>query len=347
MNERMEELLAIYALGGLMDDEAREVELFVAENDEAQAELQELMQTTAVLPQVAFPVQPSSSLEASLFARVTADAEKRFPAATPRRAPRQNLLEIVRSWFSMPLVGGVSVALAVLVMVFALSLNRQVTNLQNQVADQNAQLTALESQVANLEEDNLGLNGNVSDLTTENVSLRKEVQTLEEEKTASEELASSMEQQLLAVLNEREDLVQEYSQAQSLNVALQNDLTQAQEVLTLFSSPDAYYVSLPGTETQPQAQAQMIVDPEGQVAVLFVEGMEPLEAGKVYQVLLIRDDGHDTAETFAVGGEGKSALIVHSQAPFDTFTSIGVSVEPEGGSPQRTGDIILLGSIES
>ncbi len=225
MNERMEELLAIYALGGLMDDEAREVELFVAENDEAQAELQELMQTTAVLPQVAFPVQPSSSLEASLFARVTADAEKRFPAATPRRAPRQNLLEIVRSWFSMPLVGGVSVALAALVMVFALSLNRQVTNLQDQVADQNAQLTALESQVANLEEDNLGLNGNVSDLTTENVSLRKEVQTLEEEKTASEELASSMEQQLLAVLNEREDLVQEYSQAQSLNVALQNDLT--------------------------------------------------------------------------------------------------------------------------
>jgi anti-sigma-K factor RskA len=62
-------------------------------------------------------------------------------------------------------------------------------------------------------------------------------------------------------------------------------------------------------------------------------------------VLLIRDDGHDTAETFAVDVQGQKALIVHAQAPLDTFTAVGISIEPKGGSPQRTGDVVVLGSL--
>lgn len=347
MNERMEELLAVYALGGLTEEETQEVEAFLAENPQREAELREWMETTAVLAHLSPPVRPSAQLEESLFARVAADAEKRFSAPVPRHAPRQSWLGMVRSWFSMPLVGGVSVALAALVMVWALGLNRQVNTLQAQLVGQETQVAALQAQVITLEETNATLTSEAAELTSENATLRDEVRVLNAEMATAEEMASSLEQQLVRALAERDDLAQEFSQAQALNAALQEDLSQAQQVLTLFSSPDAYLVNLPGTETQPEAQAQMIVDPEAQVAVLLVNGMQPLAAGQVYQVLLIRDDGHDTAETFAVGVEGQSALIVHSQAPFDTFTAVGVSIEPEGGSPQRTGDIILLGSIKS
>ncbi|MBK8429796.1 MAG: anti-sigma factor [Chloroflexi bacterium] len=67
--------------------------------------------------------------------------------------------------------------------------------------------------------------------------------------------------------------------------------------------------------------------------------------GAGHQVLLIRDDGHDTAETFTVSTEGNGVLVVHSAEPLNTFTAVGVSIEPAGGSIQRTGEIVLLGNL--
>lgn len=347
MNEPIDELLAVYALGGVTEEEAQEIEAYLAAHPDAELQLRAMMETTAALAHLAPAVRPSPSMEEQLFARIAADAPKRVPAHSPQRAPRQSWLDMVRSWFAMPLVGGASVALAALVLVWALSLSRQITDLRQQASNWETQAITLETRVVNLQTENNTLSNDLTILTTQNDALQRDVQQLTAENVATGEWAFSLEGQLAALLTERDEWAQEYGQVQALNAALQNDLSEAQTVLTLFSSPDAYYVNLPGTESQPGAQAQMILDPDGQVAVLFVTDLEPLAAGQVYQVLLIRDDGHDTAETFAVGTAGKNALVVHAQAPFDTFTAIGVSVEPEGGSLQRTGEIILLGSIKS
>jgi predicted RNase H-like nuclease (RuvC/YqgF family) len=213
-------------------------------------------------------------------------------------------------------------------------------------------MNGLQDNFETMRRDNATLSNQISSLTAENETLQQQITTLIEERNSAETLAanlgqekSDLEAELTAVLAQNEDLQEEVTAVQALNNLLQNDLANSTEIIALFTSPETQQALLPGTETQPQAEGHLLFDPETNVAILFVDDMPTLTQGQVYQVLLIRDDGHDTAETFAVDVSGQQALIVHAQAPLNTFTSVGVSIEPEGGSPQRTGDVILLGQL--
>ena len=55
MNEQIEELLAVYVLGGLSPEEEAEVEAYLAENPQAVALLEEAYATAALLPYTAPP----------------------------------------------------------------------------------------------------------------------------------------------------------------------------------------------------------------------------------------------------------------------------------------------------
>jgi anti-sigma-K factor RskA len=103
-------------------------------------------------------------------------------------------------------------------------------------------------------------------------------------------------------------------------------------------------VSLKGTEAQPGAQGQLIADPNEESAVLVISGLPPLEAGKTYQVWLI-GDAPVSAGLLTVDENGQAVLIVTTEAPIGSFQSLGVSIEPLGGSPQPTGDIVILSEL--
>ena len=83
------------------------------------------------------------------------------------------------------------------------------------------------------------------------------------------------------------------------------------------------------------------------MAILVVSDLPQLENEEVYQVLLIRGAEHDTAETFSVNAGGAHILVVQSPRPMAIFDQVGVSIEPVGGSEQRTGDVVLVGEIVS
>ncbi len=326
MDEQMEALLAVYALGGLTEEEAAEVEAYLAADLQAELALQEMMQTTTMLAHLSPPVRPSAAMEHALFARIEADAAHHaLPHAAPREKhpPLTSQIAVspsrwrrwqqrLQAWLATPLLSSISLAAAVLMFIWALSLNQQLTNLNAQSA-----------------------------------SLRQDVQQLQTEKTAVSQQLTQVQQQLAALVAERDSLAAELIGSQAMNVSLQAELDNTQAILALLSGQHVSQVSLSGTEAQPQAEAQLLLRPDSHVALLFVKGLQPLAPGQVYQVLLIREDGHDTAETFAVSLDGQSALVIHAKTPFETFTAVGVSIEPEGGSPQRTGEIILLGSIKS
>lgn len=103
-------------------------------------------------------------------------------------------------------------------------------------------------------------------------------------------------------------------------------------------------VSLKGTEAQPQAQGQLLVNPNSQSAVLVIAGLPPLEPGKTYQVWLI-DAAPVSAGLLTVDQNGQAVFVVTSEAEIGSFNSLGISVEPEGGSPQPTGDIVVLSDL--
>lgn len=127
------------------------------------------------------------------------------------------------------------------------------------------------------------------------------------------------------------------AQSESLNQIITNlPQTNPSNVIT---------VSLKGTEAQPQAQGQLIANPESQSAVLVISGLPKLEPGKTYQVWLIDGGGPVSAGLLRVDENGQGVFIVTSKESIGSFKTLGISVEPDGGSPQPTGDIVVLSDI--
>ena len=104
-------------------------------------------------------------------------------------------------------------------------------------------------------------------------------------------------------------------------------------------------VSLKGTEAQPRAQGQLIADPNSESAVLVISGLPKLEAGKTYQVWLIDGGTPKSAGLLSVDENGQGVFIVNSQESIGSFNALGISIEPDGGSQQPTGDIVVLSDI--
>src|SRR5687767_8647625 len=105
-------------------------------------------------------------------------------------------------------------------------------------------------------------------------------------------------------------------------------------------------VSLEGTDLQPQAQGQLIADPDSQSAVLVIAKLTPLEAGKTYQVWLIQGSTPVSAGLLTVDENGQGVLVVTSEAEIGSFDSLGISIEPDEGSLQPTGEIVVLSNLQ-
>jgi anti-sigma-K factor RskA len=134
----------------------------------------------------------------------------------------------------------------------------------------------------------------------------------------------------------------------SLNQALvaqSNSLNALIEQLPQGTPSNVITVSLKGTDVQPQAQGQLIADPGSQSAVLVIAGLPPLEAGHTYQVWLIDGGAPVSAGLLTVDEKGQGVLVVTSEETIGSFNSLGISVEPEGGSLEPTGDIVVLSDI--
>lgn len=348
-DEQIEDTLAVHALQGLSPEEAEAVEAYLAAHPEAAAELAEYEQAVSALGFAAPPLQPSADAEAALLARVDADARRRTASSAQTASPPPQTSSW-RTFFSAllarPAFGAASLAFAAVLVVwtavlFGRNSALQVLNeglvtdnvqLSAEVSTLNAQNDALAAKNDTLNAANSSLENQVRDLTQANGDLLARVNNLD---TAN----AALETEIASLLAMNAELTEAYA-------ALETDTESAQQVLALLTSPTVEAVTIPGNpETQPEAQGQLLVDGDRETAVLVVAGMEPPPQGSVYQVLLIHDTGHETADTFVVDTQGESVLIVHSEQPLSTFNAVGVSVEPAGGSPQRTGDIVLLGSI--
>ena len=123
-------------------------------------------------------------------------------------------------------------------------------------------------------------------LNTQLAQLRNEVLTL---RNAVVTQANSLEQ-----INQ---LRNEVSTLSKVVVAQANSLEQINQSVDQINAklpqeiPSAVLtVSLKGTDIQPQAQGQLIADPNSESAVLLIAGLDQLEAGKTYQVWLIQGD---------------------------------------------------------
>ena len=138
----------------------------------------------------------------------------------------------------------------------------------------------------------------------------------------------------------------ELTRLQAETALLQKELADQRVVLAHLSSPNAQTFGISGTDHQPGAHGQLIANPQTGSAVLVVSGLQPLEAGRIYEFWLIEGDTPMAAGLFEVNEEGKAILQVSQAVTPEAYDAIGVSIEPEAGSTQPTGDIVMLGGLD-
>ncbi|MFK7800906.1 MAG: anti-sigma factor [Anaerolineae bacterium] len=349
--------LAVLTLGGLTSSEEAELDKLIAEDPELALELQMFSDVTDSLAYLQEPIMPSAKTEEMLFKRVEANAQARFlisPSTTqvfkariPQKKKLRSVTQIFDNVFRQPSFGVGLVASALILAGLTGLLGARLGTVSNTNQALRDELDAnrvakaeLEQQMVTLNQELDAANGFVTTYENQLTEVLQQNQQLQELADTAQLSRDEVATQVAGLLSDNDGLL-------SRNSALEERIAAQNEILDLFSSVDSEAINIGGTARSPESSATIVFNPNSDVAILLVSDLPQLESEEVYQVLLIRGTEHDTAETFTVNAEGKNILVVKSPSPLSIFDTIGVSVEPVGGSAQRTGDVVLVGEIAS
>jgi anti-sigma-K factor RskA len=94
-----------------------------------------------------------------------------------------------------------------------------------------------------------------------------------------------------------------------------------------------------------EAKGLMVLTGDGRSGTLVVDGLPKLGPERQYQLWLIQDGQRTSGGVFSVDSWGYGAMVIESERPLDSFQSVGVTIEPAGGSPGPTGEKVLSGEL--
>jgi anti-sigma-K factor RskA len=131
---------------------------------------------------------------------------------------------------------------------------------------------------------------------------------------------------------------------QILNSGLNEQLSERENQITLFANA-MRVIALEGTEDAPAAKGTFYT---GDVtSVLVLQGLPSLPSSQIYELWLIPSDGDPIPAGLArVEESGATTVNIDMTDKAHNFAAVGVSIEPAGGSPQPTGPIVLLGTVQ-
>jgi anti-sigma-K factor RskA len=113
----------------------------------------------------------------------------------------------------------------------------------------------------------------------------------------------------------------------------------------LTSTSGLRWVRLPPAEEKADTSAFLMWNAESKIGLLYAHGFPHLAVGKTYQLWLTRGETRKGVGTFTVDENGQGALLFSSAEPIDEFTWARITDEPENGSPQPTGPIVVIGKL--
>lgn len=112
------------------------------------------------------------------------------------------------------------------------------------------------------------------------------------------------------------------------------------DALAVLAAPDARTTALSSTQG---ASVRLVYSPSLDQAVFVASGMDALAADATYELWLFHDDTPQPATLFTPDDQGQVLAVVDGQVT--GAHAAAVTVEPHGGSPQPTGDIVVHGSV--
>lgn len=135
----------------------------------------------------------------------------------------------------------------------------------------------------------------------------------------------------------------------SLQQALQQRAARGQAAWAMVSQalnrPEVQQFHLTPDHAPPSASGVLLLAPGEAEGCLLVAGMPQLASDQVYQLWLLTDGQRTSGGTFQVDPAGNGWLLVEQSVPLDSFTALGITVEPAGGSVGPTSARIIGGSL--
>jgi anti-sigma-K factor RskA len=130
-------------------------------------------------------------------------------------------------------------------------------------------------------------------------------------------------------------------------VRMTDQLAQAGQAMEFLAAKTTTARVLSGTESAPSAAGTMYMQPGNRSAVLIIDGLEPLPAGRTYQFWLARENGQPIpSNTFDVDANGHASLMIEANDAVNMFQQVMVTIEPAAGSSQPSdGAVVLSGNL--
>lgn len=302
------EMLPAYVLGALEADEMIAVEEYLQRHRLLLERLQALEESAAQLALAAPAAAPPQRVKAALMARVRAEAESPSPAPFSRQESgipqeRRPLNPLLRRALAESKPGQ---SLRTSVAMSESSMQDQPVGRRFNFGWAVAALTAAVMLLA---------------IFVTNVFYQSRLETLQQQLALKEEQ--------LRVANQQIEV-------------LEQQFLGAQNQLAAFTQPDRV-IPLTGTEAAPEVRG--VFFQKDATGILLVRGLQPLAASQTYQLWLIPAEGAPISagllERDVLDADGVRTVAIPQEA--ENFAAVGISIEPEGGSPAPTGPIVALG----
>lgn len=128
-------------------------------------------------------------------------------------------------------------------------------------------------------------------------------------------------------------------------IALKRQMADREQWLKLWQSPNVSIVIMNGLDPNPQGHGKLIWDPVNRQATLYVTNLPPPPPGYDYQLWHIVDNKPISAGVFAINAHAGGFFNVQPAVtdPLRQASAFAVTLEPQGGVPQPTGRMLLLG----
>jgi anti-sigma-K factor RskA len=334
-HEELEEAVPLYAIGALERSERQAIEAHLLSGCAVcHASLKEYQTVASLLPFGLTPATPPSNLKAKIMTAPTpiprvVEAEK--PTGRGSLEPGEWMNHLfppiapARSWpfrFAIGFAGCALVFgggyLAWLSYTQTIQRSGEIQQLHASVQQETSRVTALQS-----------------DLNQRQQALDRLKSELDQRATEAADLRDQLIQREAELDDVRAQLTQRDSSMQRL--ARQNE-----EFASLFRNPASKVVSLAGSEMAKTAGAFLLFDPVTKKAWLYAFNLPALPSGKVYQLWAI-DDRPVSAGVFGIDTGQKGRMLIKNLSEFSRMKKFAVTVEPDGGRPQPTGAIYLVG----
>jgi anti-sigma-K factor RskA len=336
-HEELEEAIPLYAVGALERSERQAIEAHLLSGCGAcHAALKEYQTVASHLPFGLTPATPPNTLKAKIMSAPaplagTADVEK--PGSRSSLEPGEWMNHLfppiapARSWpfrFAMGFAGLAIVLgggyLAWLSFTQSAERSGEIHQLQAAVQQATARVATLQADAQRREQAVGTLKSELDQRATELADVRD---------------------QLIQREAELDDVRAQLTQRES---SLQRLARQNEEFSGFFKNPASKVVSLSGSEMAKSAGAFILFDPVTKKAWLYAFNLPALPNGKVYQLWAI-DEKPVSAGVFGLDTGQKGRMLIRNLHEFSRMKKFAVTVEPDGGVPQPTGAIYLVGQI--